>query len=60
VNDSQKLAVMSAVRSILIAVGGIAVARGYITDDVLTQVVGAFITIATAAWGVVDKLKGPQ
>lgn len=59
-NDQQKLAVMSAVRSILIAVGGVAVARGYITDDVLTQVVGAVITITSAAWGVVDKLKGPQ
>lgn len=44
-------------RSLLLSIGGIAVSKGYIDNDTLTQIVGAVITLATAAWGVVEKLR---
>jgi hypothetical protein len=44
-------------RSVLLTVGGIFVAKGYIDNDTLTQIVSAVITLATASWGVVEKLK---
>lgn len=54
--EDQKSAVLSAVRSIAIALGSLAAAKGYIDADSVTGVVGALVTIISAAWGVVDKL----
>lgn len=59
-NEALKLAGLSVLRSVLIAVGGIAVAKGYISNTGLEQVVGALIVVITAAWGAADKLKGPK
>lgn len=43
--------ILSIVRHVLTAVGGIAVAKGYIDSDTLTQVVGAVVTLVGAGWG---------
>lgn len=55
-NDAMKLAAMSVLRSVLITLGGVAVAKGYLTNTGLEQVVGAVIVIVTAAWGAFDKM----
>lgn len=44
-------------RSILLTIGGVFVAKGYLDNDTLTQIVSAVITLATAGWGVVEKLR---
>lgn len=49
--------VLSLVRSVLIGLGGWFVAKGYIDNDTLTQVVSAIVVVASAAWGAVDKAK---
>lgn len=54
-NEAAKLAVMSVVRSSLIAAGGYAVAKGWITASGLEQIVGAILVLATAMWGAIDK-----
>lgn len=47
-------------RSLLLTIGGIGVSKGYYDNETLTQVVGAVITIATAVWGVVEKMRNPR
>lgn len=44
-------------RSVLIALGGIFVTKGYIDNDTLQQIVSAIVVLITAAWGVVEKLR---
>jgi membrane protein DedA with SNARE-associated domain len=44
-------------RSVLLTLGGYFVAKGYLDNDTLTQIVSAVVTLATAAWGVVEKVK---
>lgn len=43
------------VRAVLAAVGGIAVAKGYIDNGTMTTIVGAVTTIAVAVWSVIAK-----
>ena len=54
--DGKKNAILSVVRSILIAAGGWAVGKGYISEPGLQELVGAVMVIASAAWGAIDKL----
>ena len=43
-------------RSILLSLGGFFVAKGYLDNETLQQVVSAVVVLFTAGWGVVDKL----
>lgn len=54
--------IMGLVRHLLTFVGGILVSRGLIDAGVLEQAIGAVITLAGAAWSVVNKnqLKPPD
>lgn len=52
-----QLAVMSLLRSILIALGSFGVTKGYITEDTLHQAVGALLVILTSLWGYIEKLQ---
>lgn len=45
------------VRAILAALGGIAVAKGYVDSATMTTLVGAATTIAVAVWSVIAKRK---
>lgn len=54
-DDVHKQAVLSAVRSTLIALGGVAVANGYINDTNMMEIVGAVTVILSAAWGIWEK-----
>lgn len=40
-----------AIRTLLIALGGGAVAKGWVTESALEPLVGAVVVIATALWG---------
>lgn len=53
VNDPNTQAVLSAVRSILIAIGGFIVQHGYMTDAAWQQVVGALMVLIPAGWAMV-------
>ena len=49
--------VMGIVRHSLTFIGGIVVAKGYIDDSTVTEIVGAAVTLAGAVWSIVDKNK---
>lgn len=51
-----KEAIFGVVRAVLAAVGGWAVAQGWVDESTVEQVVGAVLVIATAAWSVRSKL----
>lgn len=42
-------------RTVLAAAGGILVTKGYIDSGTLTAVIGAIVTLGTAAWSVYAK-----
>jgi hypothetical protein len=56
----QKQALLSVLRSILIAVGAYAVGKGWLTESVVAEAVPALIVVLTAAWGAVEKLNQPK
>jgi hypothetical protein len=46
---------LGALRLFLVAVGGIAVGKGWVTADNLTIIVGAVITLAPSVWAMLAK-----
>lgn len=42
-------------RHVLTAAGAIAVAKGYATDDMISQIIGALSTIGGLVWSVYQK-----
>jgi hypothetical protein len=48
-------AALSAVRTILAAIGAVLVTKGVTDQNTLNQVIGAIITLVPLVWGVVDK-----
>jgi hypothetical protein len=54
-SEETKAQVLSALRSVLIALGAYAVGKGLIGQGVVDQIVPAVIVLATATWGVLDK-----
>jgi hypothetical protein len=59
-NEDAKAAVLSAVRSTLIALGAYAVGKGWIGQGVIDQLVPAVLVIVTAAWGAVNGYTKPK
>ena len=47
--------VYGVVRTILAAVGGVAVGKGYIDSETAVALAGAFATIAAAVWSIKSK-----
>lgn len=47
--------VLALVRHILTFVGGAAVARGYMDDASMQQIVGAVVTLISLGWSLLDK-----
>jgi hypothetical protein len=47
------------VRTVLAAVGGWAVAKGYVSNELLTAVLGGVGTIFVGVWSVVAKKQTP-
>ena len=53
-------ALLSAVRSVLIAIGATLVARGYMTDATVNSVVGALLVLGPLLWGLVQKFQAER
>ncbi len=53
--DEQKAALQSLLRSGLLVAGGIAVGKGWLTSDMVNQIVTAVLVLAPAVWGALDK-----
>lgn len=45
------------IRHSLTTVGGVLIAKGLIDDAILTEVIGAAITISVIVWSIIDKRK---
>lgn len=43
------------IRAVLAAIGGILVGKGYLSADVLNDIIGALVVLATAAWSIFHK-----
>lgn len=56
----QKEIIFTLARSILIALGGVFVQRGYIDDAGLQQAVGAALVLGAGAWGVWQKVRAQK
>lgn len=54
--DQSTQALLSAIRSILIAIGGVLTTKGYVDDATVQTVIGAVMVLAPAVWGIVDKV----
>lgn len=54
---AQSAAILSALRTLAAAIGGVLVARGLISEDTLTQILGAASVLGPIAWGVIDKFR---
>ena len=48
---------MGIVRHVITFVGGILVTKGLIDDSILTEIVGATVTLSGAIWSIVSKNK---
>lgn len=53
-------AILSAIRSILIAIGSILATRGYVDDETVQAMVGAVMVILPIVWGVADKIQAER
>jgi hypothetical protein len=56
VNPALAQALLSALRSTLISVGGGLVLKGFISADALEKLVGALVVLLPALWGVYQKI----
>lgn len=56
-NEDMKQALMSAIRSTLVAVGAALSAKGLLDSATMQTIVGAVMVIIPALWGVWDKFR---
>ena len=59
-DDASKQALLSAIRSILIAAGSMLAAKGYMDDGTVQSTVGAVMVILPVIWGIWDKYRAEQ
>lgn len=52
---TQTSALLSAVRTVLASIGGYVASKGWASEEVITQLIGAVLTLAPLVWGVWDK-----
>lgn len=48
-------AILGVVRHVLTGLGGFAVASGWATDGMITELVGGIVTVAGVIWSIFDK-----
>lgn len=51
----KKEQILGIVRHLLTFVGGIVVVKGYMDNGMVTEIIGAVMTLAGAVWSVFDK-----
>lgn len=54
-DDTQKQATLSAVRSLIITIGGIAATHGYLSSGTVTEIAGLVLVVGPLVWGIWDK-----
>jgi len=59
-DEASKQALLSALRSILIVIGGTFTARGIMSSEMVDQIVGAMMVILPAAWGIWQKFSAEK
>lgn len=59
-NEVTKQSILSGVRSILIAIGGILAAKGVIDETQWSIIVGALMTIIPAVWGIYEHVQSER
>lgn len=59
-NEATKQSILSGVRSILIAVGGILATKGVIDEAQWSIIVGALMTIIPAVWGIYEHIQSER
>ena len=59
-NDASKQAILSAVRSILIAIGSVLGAKGYMDDATVQGMIGAVMVVLPILWGVWEKYQSER
>lgn len=48
-------AILGIVRHVLTGLGGAAVASGWMTDGMVTELVGGIVTVAGVVWSIINK-----
>lgn len=59
-NEARKQAMLSAARTMLVFVGTLLVTKGYFTEAVLNEVIGAVMVLAPLVWGIWDKFSSEK
>lgn len=59
-DEASKQALLSVVRSILLAVGTVLTTRGVLNADMVNQIVGAVTVAAPVLWGIWDKYRSEK
>lgn len=54
-DEGQKQALLSALRSVLIAIGGYVTGRGWLDSATVNEIIGLAMVLIPAAWGVWHK-----
>ena len=54
-NSAEGQGLLSVVRSVLIALGSLLTAKGYVDSDTVNQIIGGVMVLLPAIWGVWDK-----
>jgi hypothetical protein len=50
--------VLGIVRHVLTFVGGVVIAKGFLEEGVVAEIIGGTLTVVGAVWSIVDKIKG--
>tara|TARA_R110000868_G_C10671760_1_gene746691 strand:+ start:385 stop:672 length:288 start_codon:yes stop_codon:yes gene_type:complete len=59
-SEVTKNAILSLIRTLLAVGAGIAVSRGYVSNDVAMQIMGTAVAFIPVVWGMVDKYLAEQ
>tara|TARA_R110000868_G_scaffold145954_1_gene366495 strand:+ start:1235 stop:1498 length:264 start_codon:yes stop_codon:yes gene_type:complete len=59
-NEVTKNAILSLIRTLLAIGAGVAVSRGYVSDDIAMQIMGTAVAFIPIVWGMVDKIIADQ
>ena len=56
-NDANLQAILSAIRSVLVAIGSWFATKGFLDDATVQQLIGAVMVILPLIWGIFDKFR---
>lgn len=59
-NEANKQAILSGIRSILAIIGGVVTAHGYASDETAKEIIGAIMAVVPIIWGIWDKYQSER